>query len=341
MIGAALLDLTLVGIGLFGVLALLLVSRKASRTRREEVSLARRTAYRALLADPDPDAFEPLLAALSRGGEEISELLAVLGHVRAPAAVCEIVRQSGVGDALIWRLRLRDPAARGHAALLLGALGVVDATLPVSSLLRDADHDVRHAAIRSLGLLATETAALALIDAMRDGLIAPDRVLEHLGPWASRPLNDAYHVAALRPLRGIVAEALGLIADASAGPALQGLLEDGTEEERTRACRAIGRIGDRRLGGVIEVALRDPSWQVRAQAAAAAGALALNDERVVRLLADGLGDEAWWVRSNSADALRAVGARGLAALETACRGDDVFARDRAREALELERMRAA
>jgi hypothetical protein len=46
------------------------------------------------------------------------------------------------------------------------------------------------------------------------------------------------------------------------------------------------------------------------------------------------------VRANCAEALVAAGPDGRAALEAALRSADRFARERAREALELDRLRA-
>ncbi len=74
---------------------------------------------------------------------------------------------------------------------------------------------------------------------------------------------------------------------------------------------------------------------MRAQAARALGAMRADDRATVARLAAGLSDPAWWVRANCAEALVAAGPDGRAALEAALASDDRFARERAREALEL------
>ena len=51
-----------------------------------------------------------------------------------------------------------------------------------------------------------------------------------------------------------------------------------------------------------------------------------------------LDDSAWWVRANAASALRTLGAPGHEALERALDHPDRYARDRAREALAMDRV---
>ena len=82
--------------------------------------------------------------------------------------------------------------------------------------------------------------------------------------------------------------------------------------------------------------IRDRSWPLRAQAAKALGKLAI--KRSVPALERVLDDPAWWVRANAAGALRELGEPGHAALERALEHEDRYARDRAREALALDRL---
>jgi HEAT repeat protein len=111
------------------------------------------------------------------------------------------------------------------------------------------------------------------------------------------------------------------------------------ELERVRSCRALGRAADPPMAPLVAAALQDEAWSVRAQAARALGAMRADDRATVGRLAAGLSDPAWWVRANCAEALLAAGPDGRAALEAALASDDRFARERAREALELERVR--
>ncbi len=103
----------------------------------------------------------------------------------------------------------------------------------------------------------------------------------------------------------------------------------GIEEERTRACRALGRIARPEVVPLLVEALADDAWAVRAEAAR--GLTGLADASCVSELEHALSDGAWWVRANAADALRSIGPAGLEALDRASRSDD---RVTAREALE-------
>ena len=97
-----------------------------------------------------------------------------------------------------------------------------------------------------------------------------------------------------------------------------------------------GTIG----AAVVRRLLRDPAWEVRAQAAKALGrsqALA-----AIPALAEALSDSTFWVRQNSAEALGALGPAGLAQLQQrAMRDSDPFARDAARQVLQQRVLPAA
>src|SRR6185437_14985142 len=111
------------------------------------------------------------------------------------------------------------------------------------------------------------------------------------------------------------------------------LVRTGDEEERLRACRALGRIGKPAVVPILREALADERWTVRAQAARALGGSTARD--CIPDLELALADGAWWVRANAAETLRTAGTAGVAALERALRGDDLQAAERAREALGL------
>jgi HEAT repeat protein len=343
-----LLLLTLVtGIGVV-LLTVVLALKKATRNRAERVAHARRRRFGASLASGAED--ESDLAALvadvgtSRLAQDV--LLGVLAHewldvrLRDRHRFQDALRAAGLVDVLVQRLRAADPADRGRAALLLGHLRLPEAVAPLEPLLDDDDGDVRHAAVRAVGLVATDDAAWALVRALQRGSLAPERLLEHVSErWAVDALLAAYHIIEFAHVRAVLAEALGLAGDPRAGAALAGILPFGSEEERVRCCRALGRAADPAMAPLVAAALQDEAWSVRAQAARALGAMRADDRATVARLAAGLSDPAWWVRANCAEALVAAGPDGRAALEAALASDDRFARERAREALELERVR--
>jgi HEAT repeat protein len=206
----------------------------------------------------------------------------------------------------------------------------------IAPLMADTDPDVRAAATQALACCGSEEAAWVLLRALRSGQVAPERVVERLtGAWAASPLLHALEEPSFLPVRAWLAEALGLAGDARAEPFLVDMLGSGSEEERIRACRALGRLGHPKSFAAFATALEDRSAAVRAQAAR--GLADLGDPRSVKALSELLDDDSWWVRARVADALRAIGRKGLAALaQAADEHPDLFARERAIEALGLE-----
>jgi HEAT repeat protein len=84
---------------------------------------------------------------------------------------------------------------------------------------------------------------------------------------------------------------------------------------RATALRTIGLIGDPDLAPVVLQGLSDPAWEVKVQAAIAAGRLRL--AAALEPLTCLLTDSNWWVQLRAAQALTKLGAPGIAALENA------------------------
>ena len=144
--------------------------------------------------------------------------------------------------------------------------------------------------------------------------------------WAVDALLAAYHIAEFASVRAVLAEALGLAGDPRAGAALAGILPFGSEEERVRCCRALGRAAEPAMAPLVAAALQDEAWSVRAPGRPRARCdRASSTARPSRGSPPGLGDPAWWVRANCAEALRggrprrARGARGRARLRRSLR----------------------
>jgi HEAT repeat protein len=229
--------------------------------------------------------------------------------------------------------------------LILSHLRLPAGTARLEAMLDDDDADVRLVTVAGLPLGRETEAVDALVRALSRRRLAPERVIERLGqPWAVDALLDslkALDAAGERraaPRVGI-ARALGVAGDRKAEPALIELLVRGSLEERISAARALASVGGRRSRPELERALRDEAWPLRAQAAKALGRIAV--KRAVPALEAVLDDPAWWVRANAAEALRQLGEPGRAALERALDHQDRYARDRAREALAMDRLAAA
>jgi HEAT repeat protein len=293
-----------------------------------------------------------LVDALSRG-----DLAAVAAHCRQARlyeAWCDDVRlvaarglsapermllaraagESNLVQVLRRRLAGDSPAERGHAAQLIAVLAQGGAARELEPLLDDPDPDVRFATARAIGELESRDGARVLIRALGRSRIHPDRLLEQLArPSAVRELVLALAHADGETDRSLLAEALGLTRSVLGIPPLAALVREGDEEERLRACRALGRIGRPEVVALLVEGLADETWTVRAQAARALTGIA--DSASIPELEAALRDGAWWVRANAADALRLAGPAGIAALERATRSSSRFAAERAREALAL------
>jgi HEAT repeat protein len=341
------LIVALSSIGLLAGLTLLVLCKRVLRGLAERSSSRRRAAWVAALgpgpvtqvhtrklqslaheAAHRPAAQEDLLALLVAGA------LPPRGSRRGPFEAA--LHAGGFVQALPLACRSGNPVTRGRAALLWARLRLSGAVQGIAPLLADPDPDVRSAATQAVASCRSEEAAWTLLRALRDGHMAPERVVERLtGAWAVLPLMRALRQLSYAPVRPWLAEALGLTGDPRAEPLLIGMLANGGDEHRIRACRALGRLSLPSSFAPLATALGDDSPAVRAQAARALADL--GDPRSVGALVGLLADDAWWVRARAADALRALGDPGIAALKhCATSHPDPFARERAAEALGLD-----
>jgi len=341
---------TLFAVGAVGLLlglTLLVLAKRVVRGRAERRSRQRRVAWVAALGTGAvPDMRLKQLRGLGREAARRpaaqEDLLALLDSGRLPPhddrrqPFQHAVRRSGLQRALRSTCASHSAVARGRAALLWGRLGLGGSERMIAPLMADADPDVRAAATQALACCGSDEAAWALLHALRDGHVAPERVVERLtGAWAASPLLQALHEPGFVAVRAWLAEALGLAGDARAEASLVQMVMRGAEEERIRSCRALGRLRRPTSFAALATALEDRSAAVRAQAARALADL--GDPRSVKALVSLLDDDSWWVRARVADALRAIGRKGLAALaQAADEHPDPFARERAIEALGLE-----
>ena len=336
-------------VGLLLGLTLLVLAKRVLRGRAERRSRQRRVRWVAALGTGSvADMRMRELRALGRqaarqrggaGGPARTARLAVGCRRRTTVAsrFGHALRRSGLQRALRAACGSRSAVARGRAVLLWARLDLGGAERKIAPLMADPDPDVRAAATQALASCGSDEAAWALLHALRDGHVAPERVVERLsGAWAASPLMHALREPSFLPARAWIAEALGLIGDARAEASLiETARATAHEEQRIRACRALGRLSRPTSFTALADALADRSASVRAQAARALADL--GDPRSVKALVELLDDDSWWVRARVADALRAIGRKGLAALaQAAAEHPDLFARERAIEALGLE-----
>ena len=131
----------------------------------------------------------------------------------------------------------------------------------------------------------------------------------------------------------VVLQVAARIADAElAGPAAAHIA-DPDPGVRVWVARLLGAIGGEEHTAAVQRLLDDPAPEVRAAAAVALGRL--GHWPSAPAVAERLRDPVWRVRRDAALSLRVLGAPGELLLERALRDEDAFARDMARQTLDL------
>jgi hypothetical protein len=324
---AALLLATLVLLVAHGTWRALSDARWRRPLAEARAALAK-TADRLELTPDDAKALERL------PDERRIDLFAELAQSVAGAprsALAEAARELGVIDraerwcgSRAWRRRL-------HGARLLTTLGGGEDAVP--PLLADPRPEVRAQAaewaaghgsadnVRRLIAMLDDPLGLARFTVM-DSLI-------RLGAAAVEPLRDAIaHSTSVEALR--VGAAIG---DPRLAPAASERLGDEDPAVRAWAVRLVGAVGGDENAAAVVGRLEDAAEEVRAAAAVALGRL--GHWPAAPQLAARLTDPSWLVRRNAALALRSLGPAGELLLGRALREEDRFARDIARQTLDL------
>jgi HEAT repeat protein len=120
------------------------------------------------------------------------------------------------------------------------------------------------------------------------------------------------------PLRVMLAEALGASSDYAVLPIVEAAALEGASAVRAAALKTLGRLMHPAAERAVARGIADGDPQVRAAAAAAAGAAGL--VRLTPALADCLQDSVWTVRFQAAEALTRLGAGGVSRLREAVQG---------------------
>jgi HEAT repeat protein len=249
-------------------------------------------------------------------------------------ALADAARRLGVIDSAErwcgsprWRRRLR-------GARLLTTIGGGEAAVP--PLLGDPRPEVRAQAAE----WAAGHPAPAVVEQLT-GMLGDPRGLARYTVMDSLIRVGSHAVA---PLRGAIEGSTGVAAVAAlrvgtmiadprlAGPA-RDRLDDPDPAVRAWAVRLVGAVGGDDNAAAVQERLADEAPEVRAAAALALGRL--GHWMAAGGLGDRLGDPAWEVRRNAALALRSFGPPGELLLNRALRDDDAFARDMARQTLDL------
>jgi HEAT repeat protein len=225
---------------------------------------------------------------------------------------------------------------RRIAALRILARSGSDVVLPLlEQAISDADADVVHAALGTLGGIRDERAAAILVRALPDGAGPRSRVATQLDEF---PLDiDHMLLPLLRDWDANVRYwAVKLLARyrTLASLPLELATLGGDEDAAVRAAVAetLGALGGPAATSTVIELLDDATPFVRAHAARALGAQGRPE--LAELVAKLLPDEEWWVRAGSKRALEQLGPDATRYVVPYLESDDAFARNAAAEVLQ-------
>ena len=198
----------------------------------------------------------------------------------------------------------------------------------------DRDPEIVGASLALLGRVPDDTAAAALIDALKHAKYTPSRVATYLDRF-ERPLG-----ANLRPLlhhpdpnvRYWGATLLSRHPVEGIDRDLSALASDPAPLVRKAAVASLAKIGGPALPDVARRLLADDTWYVRAHAARALAST--GDADVADEIAPLLADREWWVRLAVKESLQQLGDEVWAVLVPYLDHEDGFARNGAAEVLQ-------
>ena len=230
------------------------------------------------------------------------------------------------------------PPRRNHrriaAMQVLARAHVPGVTRTLARAVDDHDQEIVGAALSLLGRIPDDTAAAALVDALKESKYTPSRVATYLDRFeqpigrALRPLlhhpdpNVRYWGTTLlsrHPVDGVDQDLAALASDPS--PLV-----------RKAAIATLAQLGGPLVEPVSRVLIGDATWYVRAHAARALAGSGSPD--AADLIAPLLADREWWVRLAAKESLQQLGDEVWAVLVPYLDHADGFARNGAAEVLQ-------
>lgn len=346
------LQITLLEIAILGLIMLGVIITRQMRLFSEK----RRALYAKQL-------FEPLMHFIA-GDLSLDEIHTKIRNVPKRIICLELERYVSMLDgrtlsrirALYERLDLRNVGIRLAGSMfwwrrlegvrLLGATSGEDIVEILMEAIQDKSPVVRLAAVRSLGRIRSTKSIRPLLDMLSKAEYMSRRQLAQtliafgtdIQPFLKRILKETLDQKQPDPhFVSTVLEVLALTGDIDCEQEVKRALTSGQLEVRIAAFKAAALLHLPLTSDALTRGLEDDEWQVRAQAALAAGKL--KDENVVIPLGACLSDRNWWVRSNAGVGLFSCGKSGIRELHRiAAESDDKFARDMAMKTLTSDPM---
>ena len=336
------------GVFLVMLLAMLLTRRVVGGIRlgrsRQQLELAARAVSRWQTGEVDTEHMLNWLGRLSfadfslffqnlstqMGGEDWNRLAAAARQTAWFDRVCDY------GESRLWWRRLL-------AARAFMVVGAQEDLSRIEALLRDDAAPVRRAAVWCLKRVQSPELAAAVLDiAAREPRVLQATILEVLAGNRGPVLGTLTERLQTATDAGDLGAALRLAEMIGVPGLLTHVLPHAAHSEfevRIAATRALASYPHVRTSQTLCERLRDPVWQVRAQAAAGLGAIGARE--AVEELDHAMTDASWWVRLRSALALRRLGSAGVAVLEARQPESDRFAYEMAQYVLQLDRAAVA
>lgn len=254
----------------------------------------------------------------------------------ARTRVRRVLRDSGLLDHEVLRLRHRDWARRADACRILGGIGHGAAAPALIERLEDPNETVRQHAIAALGDLGAVQALGPIVESLDAsagwGNLLVIMALSRMGSRAV-PAIDALLAESTSPARTkALLQVTGQLGMAAAPALVRSLARHEDAEVRIEAVRTLGTLAaDPESVDVCLAAMDDEAWPTRALAARSLGFL--GDARAIPRLERAMGDPAYWVRHRAGEALARLSDAGRAALGRALGDANPFVRDMAAQVL--------
>ncbi len=328
-------------LGAWAVVSLVLLLRGLAGGRRA-LALARAHQQLREIADRrlDPDSERSALIALvaTLPDAVLLPLGAVASDDAGGARLAEAI-VARLGRPTLERLSAT-PGHPRHNIRRIAAMQVLvlarspEVTTLLARVVNDRDTEIVGASLALLGRVPDETAAAALIDALKHSKYTPSRIATHLDRF-ERPMG-----ADLRPLlhhpdptvRYWGATLLSRHPVEGVDQDLSSLSADPAPLVRKAAVASLARIGGPALPAVARRLLSDSAWFVRAHAARALAST--GDAEVAEEIAPLLADREWWVRLAVKESLQHLGDEVWPVLVPYLDHEDGFARNGAAEVLQ-------
>jgi HEAT repeat protein len=242
------------------------------------------------------------------------------------ARLLKFLRVSGLIEKRIHEARRSNGWRRMRALVTLGRTRAPEGIPALAEGLRDADLEIRLAALRGLGRMACPQAAEEILTWVGErGLCVPALPLQSalIQCCAERPqLLLPLVQFAEGPLREVLGRVLGEVANASLGWDLLQFVGDQREELRAAVARAVSHADPELALEVLKELAADAVWFVRLRAMISLGKL--EDLRAIPMLLQGLTDSNRLVRLRAAEALVSLGSERAAIFQRVVETQDRY-----------------